>query len=340
MSVLVSGFINHGLHRLGSLTFAVMWIGAVVAADPAITVLAKQRYPWNGLVDLQFTITGTSGTKYDTSFTAKDVVGGTNITMATVRKSDGTAANVAKEPLLPGNYHWVWDAAADLSKDWKCDRMTVTGKTMDAHGKVQLWADGPYWAETNIGAEKATDYGYYFWWGDTVGYKRVNDKWVASDGSSSNFSFTSGNTPSYNKDRTTLLNKGWVTSSYVLVPKHDAAQKHWGGEWRLPTNQELNNLNSKCNWTWTTKNGVKGYVIKGKGDYSSASIFLPAAGWGRETSTSGVGSNGRYWSSVPSSDADYIKHYSFLLYFTSTEYRMSNGNGRWNGQSIRPVQSP
>jgi hypothetical protein len=54
---------------------------------------------------------------------------------------------------------------------------------------VQLWENGPYWATTNIGAEKPEDYGYYFWWGDTVGYKRENDKWVASDGSNSNFSF-------------------------------------------------------------------------------------------------------------------------------------------------------
>ena len=100
-----------------------------LAADPAITVSAKQRYPWNGLVDLHFTITGDSGVKYDTSFTAKDMVGGTNITMATVRKADGTAANMAQERLLPGTYRWVWDAASDLPKDWKCDRVTVTGKT-------------------------------------------------------------------------------------------------------------------------------------------------------------------------------------------------------------------
>ena len=29
-----------------------------LAADPGITVSARQRYPWNGLVDLNFTITG------------------------------------------------------------------------------------------------------------------------------------------------------------------------------------------------------------------------------------------------------------------------------------------
>lgn len=105
---------------------------ASFADTPAITsVSAQQRYPWNGLVDLQFTITGTSGTKYDTSFTAKDMAGGTNITMATVRKTDGTAANVATEQLLPGTYHWVWDAAADLPDGWKCDRVTVTGTTKE-----------------------------------------------------------------------------------------------------------------------------------------------------------------------------------------------------------------
>ena len=60
---------------------------AGLAADPTITVQARQRYPWNGLVDINFTITGTSGTKYDTSFTAKDMVGNTNIAMRTIRKS-------------------------------------------------------------------------------------------------------------------------------------------------------------------------------------------------------------------------------------------------------------
>ena len=105
---------------------AVLCVGAVFAAEPTITVSARQRYPWNGLVDVHFTITGDAGTKYDTSFTAKDMVGNTNIAMRTIRKADGTAA-AAKEQLLPGTYKWVWDAAADLPKDFKCDRVTVTG---------------------------------------------------------------------------------------------------------------------------------------------------------------------------------------------------------------------
>ena len=75
----------------------------------------------------------------------------------------------------------------------------------DTHKKIQLWKNGPYWATTNIGAERPEDYGYYFWWGDTVGYKRVGNTWVASDGSASNFSFCRDNTPTCGKNNDTLL---------------------------------------------------------------------------------------------------------------------------------------
>ena len=88
---------NHGIHRIhGMVLLAVAAFGtslAVFAADPTITVSARQRYPWNGLVDVHFTITGDAGTKYDTSFTAKDMVGNTNIAMQTIRKSNSAAAN-------------------------------------------------------------------------------------------------------------------------------------------------------------------------------------------------------------------------------------------------------
>ena len=102
-------------------------IGSVFCApgEPTISLTATPRYPWNGKVDLKFTIDGTSGTKYDTSFTAKDVAGGTNLTMKTLYKSNGTAANVAKEQLLPGTYNWVWDATADLGEDVVLDRVTI-----------------------------------------------------------------------------------------------------------------------------------------------------------------------------------------------------------------------
>ncbi|MBR4654012.1 MAG: hypothetical protein IKO72_11695, partial [Kiritimatiellae bacterium] len=46
----------------------------------------------------------------------------------------------------------------------------------------------------------------------------------------------------------------------------------------MPTKQELTDLTSKCEWETNTVNGVKGYVVSGKGDYATVSIFLPFAG--------------------------------------------------------------
>ena len=204
-----------------------------------------------------------------------------------------------------------------------------------AHKGFQLWEDGPYWAETNIGAEKPWDYGYYFWWGDTVGYKMEDGErtWVASDGSSRNFKFEEKNTPSYGKSINTLRNDGWITEADVLAPEHDAAHVHWGGNWRMPTSQELNDLYEKCDWTWTIVNGVNGYVVRGKGDYSAVSIFLPAAGYGLGVSRVIPGCDGHYGASVPYSDSSNSRY----LHFYSSGHCVDS-NYRYFGRSVRPVQ--
>jgi hypothetical protein len=203
--------------------------------------------------------------------------------------------------------------------------------------KVQLWEDGPYWATTNIGAKKPWDYGLYFWWGDTVGYRRVGDAWVASDGSSSNFSFSENNTPTYDKDTTTLRSEGWTITKNgmnILAPTHDAAHIHWGKNWRLPTIAEFSELERNCDWIWTTMCGVKGYMVRGRGDYASACIFLPAAGFGLGASLCNTGLNGSYWSSVPYSDNGYSWYHYFVSDYHGTGYYYD----RSSGQSVRPVQ--
>ncbi len=214
-------------------------------------------------------------------------------------------------------------------------------KFNDAHGKVQLWKDGPYWATTNVGAEKPEDFGYYFWWGDTVGYKREKDKWVATDGSSSDFSFEKSSTASIptgylpeEEYEAFLEEGGWITDDGVLAPERDAAHVHWGGGWRMPTLQELQNLKDNCDWAWTNVNGVDGYVVRGKGDYASASIFLPPAGIGDKTSLDAAGLEGNYWSSVPGwDDDDACWGFVFGMGYFDTSYCY-----RASGYSVRPVQ--
>ena len=151
---------------------------------------------------------------------------------------------------------------ADKTKfEWEQRSRKGADAADKGHTKVQLWAEGPYWADTNIGAEKPWESGYYFWWGDTIGYKLENNACVASDGSSRNFSFVSDHTPTYGKGIDSLRKEGWISVEGVLSPEHDAAHVKWGGKWRLPTKQELADLFKNCDWTWIRMNGVSGYVF-------------------------------------------------------------------------------
>ena len=203
------------------------------------------------------------------------------------------------------------------------------------HEGVQLWESGPYWATANIGAENPWDYGCYFWWGGTVGYRRMGSKWAAGDGSSSNFSFDGSNMPTLRRNIMLKIG-GWLTLlGGVLAPRHDAAHTQWGCGWRMPTKREFEDLESKCDWTWTKVKNVQGYVVRGRGDYASARIFLPSAGFGGRTSLHDAGSRGYYWSSIPSSDSYYE---AYVLEFNSESHSTSDFYYRYSGQSVRPVQ--
>ena len=92
---------------------------------------------------------------------------------------------------------------------------------------------------------------------------------------------------------------------------------------------------TKCDREWVTTNGVQGYVFRGKGDYSAASIFLPVTGIGGMTSISDANTEGYYWSSDHQSGPYHSVQIWFGSgFFTSDDYYCY----RRNGQAIRPVQ--
>ena len=110
----------------------------------------------------------------------------------------------------------------------------------------------------------------------------------------------------------------------------EAKDATWGGNWRCPTKSEWEELKSNCAWTWTTKDGVKGYEVVGS---NGNSIFLPAAGFRNGSSLHYVGSDGYYWSSTPYSSGD---NYAYYFYFDSGGQDM-NYYSRSYGRSVRLV---
>ena len=312
-----------------------------------LNAVAHPRYPWNGLVDVDFDLScELADVQVPLTMIVLDNAGGTNLPCHTVWV-DGVAAEQIQ---VKGGHHLVtWDAAADLPDGFASDRVAVDVKTVVTElGGVQLWENGPYWAECNVGATKPEEYGYYFWWGDTVGYTRsggtwdVYDEyysgvtWVSSTGtrmSSSPFSLSS--CPTYNKSNSTLQSQGYVDSTGNLVAKYDAATVHLGAPWRMPTDAEWGALISNCTTTWTTRNGVYGRLVMGKGAYASKSIFLPAAGDGSGSGLFRPGSYGFYWSSTPSSDDS---RDAWSLGFSSGNFYRRDYGYRYSGQSVRPLR--
>ena len=172
------------------------------------------------------------------------------------------------------------------------------------------------WATKNVGASSPSDYGYHFAWGETETKKRF--EWdncfdcLDSTGKSWGIYKIGGKT------------------SISPTSGHDTARENWGGSWRMPTETELKELCTKCDWTWTSQGGHKGYKVTGP---NGNSIFLPAAGWREGTDRNNVGESGNYGSSTLSSSWSLS---ASGLFFDSSSHCTGN-SVRWDGRSVRPV---
>ena len=159
------------------------------------------------------------------------------------------------------------------------------------------------WATCNVGATKPEDYGSYFAWGETI-----------------------------TKDRYDRANYEWENKKYlktILSASDDVAKMKWGGQWRMPTMAELEELLKNCKWDWVTRSGVQGYHVVSK--INGNSIFLPAAGDRVGDSIYDRGKQVELWSSSRSKSGAYymVKAIKKNLIMDS-EYT-------YFGRSVRPV---
>lgn len=175
---------------------------------------------------------------------------------------------------------------------------------INGHEYVDLGLpSGLKWAKCNVGANTPEEYGDYFAWGEIAPKSEFYEE----------------NCKTFYKDITDISGN----------PKYDVARSHWGGTWRLPTKEEIQELRDNCIWEWTTKNGVNGYLVTGpNGNY----IFLPAAGYRNGSSLYHAGSYGCYRNSTPCGP-----RWACGLYFDSGCRNFAYPSYRYYGRSVRAV---
>lgn len=165
------------------------------------------------------------------------------------------------------------------------------------------------WATYNIGSRKTEELGYAFAWGE------INDK---KSYTWSNYNYSGSNDPDIK----------------TLTLKDDIANNRWGGDWRLPTREEFEELLSKCSWKIAKVNGRKGYKVTSKvKGYKGRSIFLPFSGCIDGYSHYMIGESGYYWSS---SRHDTNPRLAWYLFIDQNNNRLYS-NDCYLGFFVRPV---
>lgn len=243
---------------------------------------------------------------------------------------------------LKAVYYVSKDDKVEFSDDFPFPDDDKNKPNTNGHEYVDLGLpSGLKWATMNVGATTPEDCGQYFAWGETTGYGRdtsdgrsfnwasykmcSNGDWTGitkytfADGQTSGIWYNNGNFVGDNKT--------------TLDPEDDAAHVNWGGDWRMPTKAEQDELRNtdNCFWRWTTKNGVKGYEVTSKKNGNS--IFLPVSGDRLDSSLYVAGSYGFYWSSSRAARS----YRACYLEFDSSSVVGMYASDRCDGYTVRAV---
>ncbi|MBQ6065099.1 MAG: hypothetical protein IJK87_15955 [Prevotella sp.] len=193
----------------------------------------------------------------------------------------------------------------------------ITGEAIDLG-----LPSGIKWASCNVGATKPEEYGGYYAWGETE--EKEVYYW-------STYQWCNGSSNTMTK-YCSSSSYGTVDNKTVLDPEDDVAHVKWGGNWRMPTYEEIGELIDNCTSEWTTLNGVNGR--KFTSNINGNSIFLPAAGTRNGSSLNDAESYGYYWSGALSAGYSYNAYY--LDFGSGHVYRYSFSS-RYSGHTVRPV---
>lgn len=201
----------------------------------------------------------------------------------------------------------------------KIERIEVKYDEARADTAVDLGLpSGLKWAKFNIGANAPEEHGDYFAWGETTEKNVYSWGWYLCQQSECG------------KSADPFIKNYQSAGTYILGPAYDAAHIQWGGSWRMPTQDDFNELKENCSSEKTTVNGVSGYRYTG---WNGNSIFLPDGQIKNGPNLTSDVFKSAYWTS-------YCMCFSFSTAQQASAFA-PNGNlskiDRAYGLAIRPV---
>ena len=219
--------------------------------------------------------------------------------------------------------HKIWD---NINKR-VCNAWSILDTDpFNGHAYVDLGLpSGTLWASTPLTSSEGE--ALYFQWGDTEGWTaeqvQNDEKAFAYDGS--DYKWNEGE---FQCDGSSMTKYNATDGKVILDLEDDAAHVHMGGDWHMPTKEQLEELKANTTSTWTTKDGINGRLFTSK--VNGNSVFVPAFGGIDDGYVRNVGSYGCVWSS---SVGDEGLRYAWGLYFSSS-YLGVGYDARSNGQVV------
>lgn len=209
--------------------------------------------------------------------------------------------------------HIDWDDETATFED-----ITINDKTykLGMSGAIDLGLSVK-WAAMNVGATVPGGLGDYYAWGETETKEDYSWNTYVDSPNRDGKSFTK-----YAVDKKTQLDM-----------EDDVAHVKWGGDWRMPTKEEFDELQKKSTWYWLDLSDYGshcGFVVVGS---NGNAIFLPAAGNRYKNSLYDIDNNGSYWPSSLDSSGSSGAYYFFI----NPDNADWGYNSRYFGRSVRPV---
>lgn len=206
--------------------------------------------------------------------------------------------------------------------------VTITGEGID-HGPTTGYVDlglpsGTLWAQCNLGASTPEEIGSYYAWGEVEPYgsKKNLFNWT-------NYKYCKGTSTTLTKycPNSNYGYQGYYDQLLTLQNEDDAAFMKKGGYWRMPTNEQWNELIEKCSWSFQ---GDKAIVRGPNGNI----IALPLGGNQEGSNLYDKGADGYYWSSTVD---DVAPDNAWYLYISKGGTPKDYDYSRCHGRCIRPV---